>query len=420
MVSVKEASARLRCTRQPNPQGALTALSFFSGAMGLDIGLTQAGFETCLASEIDRQTIATIRQNRPEIPVIGDIRNYSEKDILNISGSLDGEKIDVMVGGPPCQAFSTAGKRQGFHDDRGNVFLHYVDLICRIRPRFAVIENVRGLLSAPLRHRPHGQRGRNFPPLSADEQPGGALKEIMLRLKSAGFHVSFNLYNAAIFGTPQIRERVVLICARDHAVIPYLEPTHANDDSQGLAPLRTFRSVTSDLKSHEHVYFPEKRKRFYRLLRAGENWQDLPDHLQREAMGKSYYSSGGRTGFFRRIAWDRPAPTLVTHPAMPATDLAHPEDLRPLSVEEYKRIQEFPDHWIITGKTLDKYRQIGNAVPVGLGRAIGLHLRKIINGDAISPPNGVTYSRYKGCDHHTWMTKHGLGDENQLDFDLKL
>ena len=381
----------------------LNALSFFSGAMGLDIGLEQAGFETCLASEIDRQAIATIHKNLPEVPVIGDILDYNHKDILNISGFSDGEKIDLMVGGPPCQAFSTAGKRQGFNDKRGNVFLHYVDLICKIRPRFAVIENVRGLLSAPLQHRPHSQRGAGFPELSAEEQPGGALKEIILRLKAAGFNLSFNLYNAAMFGTPQVRERVVIICSQHYEIIPYLEPTHSDNEIDGLPRTRTFREVTSDLVSHEHIQFPEKRKRFYRLLGPGENWRSLPDDLQKEAMGKSYYSSGGRTGFLRRIAWDKPAPTLVTHPAMPATDLAHPEELRPLSVEEYKRVQEFPDEWEIIGTTLNKYRQIGNAVPVGLGRAIGLHLQKIQNNQPIAQFSGFRYSRYLGCDHKTWM-----------------
>ena len=403
---------------RPRNRGKLNALSFFSGAMGLDIGLEQAGFETCLASEIDRQTIATIHKNLPEIPVIGNILDYSHKDILNISGFLDGEKIDLMVGGPPCQAFSTAGKRQSFNDERGNVFLHYVDLICKIRPRFAVIENVRGLLSAPLHHRPHNQRGAGFPKLSAEEQPGGALKEIILRLKAAGFNLSFNLYNAVMFGTPQVRERVIIICSRDHEVIPYLEPTHSNNKIDGLPRIRTFKEVTSDLISHEHIEFPEKRKRFYRLLGSGENWRSLPDDLQKEAMGKSYYSSGGRTGFLRRIAWDKPAPTLVTHPAMPATDLAHPEELRPLSVEEYKRVQEFPDEWEITGTTLHKYRQIGNAVPVGLGRAIGLHLQKIQNNQPIVQFDGFKYSRYLGCDHETWMEKNGLAEGMQLELPI--
>jgi DNA (cytosine-5)-methyltransferase 1 len=393
---------------------SMNALSFFSGAMGLDIGLKQAGFEVCLASEIDKHTISTIRANLPELPIIGDVRNYQAKDILSISGFESGENIDLIVGGPPCQAFSTAGKRLGFNDERGNVFLHFVDLICTLRPKFAVIENVRGLLSAPLVHRPHNQRGRGFPALTHEERPGGALKEIVRRFKKAGFSVSFNLYNAAIFGTPQVRERVVIICSRDGTEVPYLCPTHSDNSTYGLKPLRTFREATQDITEHEFIEFPEKRKRFYEMLGPGQNWRDLPPEMQKEAMGQSYYSSGGRTGFLRRISWDKPSPTLVTHPAMPATDLAHPEELRPLSVQEYKRVQDFPDDWVIAGKTLHKYRQLGNAVPVGLGKAIGFHLQQITIGSTIPKPDpNFRYSRYLGCDHHTWLRKNNFEEEGQ-------
>lgn len=397
------------CVNKNNSGKKLKALSFFSGAMGLDIGLEKEGFETCLAAEIDKYAVATIQKNMPNVPVIRDVLDYSASDILAISGFNDGENIDLMVGGPPCQAFSTAGKRQGFNDERGNVFLHFVDLICNIRPKFAVIENVRGLLSAALVHRPHHLRGRGFPPLNIEEQQGGALKEIILRLENAGYNVTFNLYNAAVFGTPQVRERVVLICSREGKSIPYLEPTHSIDGTGGFKKMVSFREATAGIESHEYIEFPEKRKRFYKMLKSGENWRNLPEELQREAMGKSYFAKGGRTGFLRRIAWNKPAPTLVTHPAMPATDLAHPEELRPLSIEEYKRIQQFPDDWEIIGTTLHKYRQIGNAVPVGLGRAIGKRVRSLEKNENIENLwNNYRFSRYIGCDHITWKKKHEL------------
>lgn len=96
------------------------------------------------------------------------------------------------------------------------------------------------------------------------------------------------------------------------------------------------------------------------MLKPGENWRNLPKELQPEAMGNSYHLGGGKTGFYRRLDWDSPSPTVVTHPAMPATELAHPTENRPLSIQEYKRIQEFPDDWVIEGSLLDKYKQIGN------------------------------------------------------------
>ena len=97
----------------------------------------------------------------------------------------------------------------------------------------------------------------------------------------------------------------------------------------------------------------------------------MPQKLQKEALGNSYYAGGGKTGFLRRLAWDKPAPTLVTDPSMPATDLAHPELNRPLSIEEYKRVQEFPDDWKLAGNLRYQYKQIGNAVPPLVAKTFG-------------------------------------------------
>lgn len=385
----------------------MKGLSFFSGAMGLDLGLEQAGIETLLVSEIDKFCQETIRHNKPEIPILGDIRDYTARDIRNILGIGTSQTIDLVSGGPPCQAFSTAGRRKGFEDQRGNVFLKYIDLISELQPTYAIIENVRGLLSAPLIHRPHHLRGKNHPPLTPDEQPGGALNHIIQRLETAGYSISFNLYNAANFGTPQIRERVVMLCSRK-GIMPYLEPTHAPTDAFKLPLWKTFKEGIKGLNASqaEYIPFPEKRLKYYRLLQSGQYWKHLPEELQKQALGNAYYSGGGKTGFLRRLAWDKPSPTLVTHPAMPATDLAHPEELRPLSVQEYKRIQQFPDDWTLCGKTIDKYRQIGNAVPIGLGEAIGRLLSKHHQQQPIQTIPHFPYSRYKNTDDQSWRIEH--------------
>lgn len=378
------------------------ALSFFSGAMGMDIGLEKAGFEVVFASEIDNACRKTILKNKPDINLIGDIRNYFPEEIKSIAGLEPEDEIDLIVGGPPCQAFSTAGKRKTFEDERGNVFLNFIDIIIKLRPRFAVIENVRGLLSASLR--PKSKKNKPDGTLTYEELPGGALKHIINQLELGGYSVSFNLYNAANFGTPQKRERIVIICSRDGDKPPFLEPTHSEHGDFGLLKWKIFKDAVKDLPAddHDYVKFPEKRLRFYKYLKPGENWRNLPDELKQEAMGASYFSGGGKTGFFRRLCWDKPSPTLVTHPAMPATDLAHPVELRPLSVQEYKRLQEFPDNWIIEGSILEKYKQIGNAVPVGLGIAIGNLLIKLINEEDINALPGFQFSRYNGTDDKTW------------------
>ena len=380
------------------------ALSFFSGAMGMDIGLEKAGFKTLLACEVDNACRKTIKKNRPEISLIGDLLDYNPKEIKSKAGLNKYDEIDLIVGGPPCQAFSTAGKRRGFEDARGNVFLSFIDLIISLKPKYAVIENVRGLLSAALVHRPHSERGPDFPPLSRQEKKGGALAHILKQLKDAGYAVSFNLYNAANFGTPQKRERVIMICSRNGKKAPFLTPTHSKTGLYNLPTWNTFRDAVKSLGKIEHHYikFPEKRLKYYRMLGPGENWRNLPVELQKAALGKTYYSGGGRTGFFRRLSWDKPSPTLVTHPAMPATDLAHPVEDRPLSIEEYKRIQEFPDPWQIEGSLLEQYKQVGNAVPVGLGYSVGIHLMKLLKGEKEFFSKPFPYSRYSNTSETEW------------------
>lgn len=193
--------------------------------MGLDLGIEAAGFDIRLACEFDKYCRQTILLNCPKTALLGDINDYSAAQIL-AAAQLKAEEVDLMVGGPPCQAFSTAGKRKAFNDDRGNAFLKFIDLAIEIQPRFLVIENVRGLLSCPMDHRPHSQRGLASPDLSLDEMKGGALNFVLCLLRKAGYSCTFNLYNSANFGTPQTRERVIIICSRDGSAAPFCsQPT---------------------------------------------------------------------------------------------------------------------------------------------------------------------------------------------------
>lgn len=380
------------------------ALSFFSGAMGLDQGIERAGFEIRLACEVDKYCRQTIALNKPDMALIGDINNYSADEVLSFAGLSRSDDVDLIIGGPPCQAFSTAGKRNGFNDIRGNAFLTYLDIALNIKPKILIIENVRGLLSCPMQHRPHEMRGSDYPDLSLDELPGGALNFVLSIIEKNGYSYSFNLYNSANFGTPQIRERVVIICTRDGIKPPFLIPTHAENGEMGLMQWKTFREATKNIKEHHHLNFPEKRLVYYRMLKEGQNWRSLPKELQKEALGKSYFAGGGKTGFLRRLAWDKPSPTLVTHPAMPATDLAHPEEDRPLSIEEYKRLQEFSDHWQLAGPLIEQYKQVGNAVPASLGFAIGSLAMSLLKKEPIATLMNFNYSRYKITSDVEWNT----------------
>jgi DNA (cytosine-5)-methyltransferase 1 len=226
-------------------------------------------------------------------------------------------------------------------------------------------------------------------------------------LRSGGYEISFNLYNAANFGVPQSRERVILICSREGGKVKHLMPTHAADGSFGLPKWQTLKTAFEGLdpKVGDHAEFPEDRLRFYRLLTSGQYWKHLPKELHREAMGGSLDSGGGKTGFYRRLDWEKPSCTLVTSPTMPATDICHPVEDRPISVQEYMRIQQFPDDWKVCGSITDQYKQIGNAVPVGLGKAVGAAIISHMKGKQKSPPEGFPFSRYKDTDELSWEIK---------------
>ncbi|MEI6414053.1 MAG: DNA cytosine methyltransferase [Pseudomonadota bacterium] len=392
--------------RVPGTLPEIKALSFFSGAMGLDQGLEKAGIPLLLACESDKTCRRTITTNRPDIALLGDVWQYRAGDIRAAAGLASKDEIDVMAGGPPCQTFSTAGARRGFKDVRGNALLRYVDLILELRPKYAVLENVRGLLSAPMSHTPHVMRGEGWTP-GSEECPGGALMHVLGLLRGGGYGVSFNLYNAANFGVPQSRERVILLCSRDGEKLPHLMPTHSREGAFGLPKWRTLREALEGVnpRAGDHEEFPEDRLRFYRMLGPGQYWKHLPHELHREALGGSFDAGGGKTGFLRRLDWNKPSCTLVTSPTMPATDICHPDEHRPLSVQEYLRIQQFPDNWIVCGALADQYRQIGNAVPVGLGEAVGRAILAHRAGRNESPPIGFPFSRYKDTDEVSWETR---------------
>ena len=379
----------------------IKALSFFTGAMGLDLGLKKAGINTILTCESEKFIRETIQLNNPKLKVLEDINKYSAEDIRKAAGLSKNEKIDLIVGGPPCQAFSTAGKRLSVNENRGVVFFKYLELIKQLNPTYFVIENVRGLLSVPLKHIPHNNRTKKLKPV---EEKGGTLLSILDYLKKCGYKVSFNLYNSANFGTPQTRERIVIIGNKDEK-LPYLSPTHSQYGEFGLKPWNTFKSAVKGLHNinHEHVNFPESRLKYYRKLKEGQNWRNLSLKLQKEALGKSFYLGGGKTGFLRRLAWNKPSPTLVTDPMMPATDLGHPVEDRPLSIQEYKRIQEFSDNWKLSGNLRNQYKQIGNAVPVSLGKAIGKLIMQHMLKKKIRVINNFKYSRYLNTSDQDWQ-----------------
>ena len=373
----------------------MIAISLFSGAMGLDLGIEKAGFDIRVCVEMDKWAVQTIRANK-NIPVIDrDINTVSTDELLSVA-NLNKEDVTLVFGGPPCQAFSTAGKQRGLADFRGNVVIQFIRVVSDILPPFFLLENVRGLMSAKL----------NYVPLDYLEYDniktikGSVLQLITNEFKKLGYNISYALLDAANYGVPERRERLVIIGHLGER-IPIPSPTHSKDGSFDTLKWSTLRDAIGDLESRENLHYIPLRPKslpYLRMLKEGQNWRNLPPETAREAMGKAYDLAGGKTGFLRRLKYDEPAPTLVTSPTMPATLLCHPTKLRPLSVEEYARIQQFPDDWVFQGRIETIYKQIGNAVPIGLGYAVGRQVMNYILGHVDmneEARNHIPYSRYK-------------------------
>lgn len=373
-------------------------ISLFSGAMGLDIGMHMTDrFELLAAVEKIPAFCATIRANteagklggRPLV-FEGDITDIDPHDVMCAVGLKPGE-LDVLVGGPPCQSFSTAGRRGTTQDPRGTLlwqFLRYVDVM---RPKFFVMENVRGLISAALKHRPIAERGLR--PLDHEEEPGSVVQLFardLQALEGAKYYMDAFEVNSVNYGAPQIRERVLFVGNRFNAQVDFPSPTHVNPAEVGSGaslqgslleedaprsgiPWKTLGDALAGLVDDQPqvMDFSERKKHFLSLIPQGSNWRSLPEHLQQESMGKAWFAKGGRSGWWRRLTLDLPSPTLVTLPNHASTSLCHPTETRALSVREYARIQEFPDNWEFKGTLAEQYTQIGNAVPTRLGFVVG-------------------------------------------------
>jgi DNA (cytosine-5)-methyltransferase 1 len=366
--------------------------------MGLDIGLEKTGrFEVIACVEKEKAFADSIEANKKAGRILGrpvvlhrDITQLEPAELMAAVGIRPGE-LDLLVGGPPCQSFSTAGKRGTVQDRRGTLLWQFLRFVEVLRPKFFLMENVRGLLSAALRHRPIAERPeKGGLPLEPDEQAGSVVRAFagdLHRIAAAKYHMDCFEVNAVNYGAPQLRERALFIGNRFNAVVEFVTPTHAapkNANAGDTLPLfaaseadalpwRTLGEALAGLTDPNPVVmdFSPRKKRYLALVPPGSNWRSLPLELQKESMGKAWIAKGGRSGWWRRLTFDLPCPTLVTMPNHAGTSLCHPTETRALTLREYARIQEFPDDWEICGTPAEQYAQVGNAVPVRLGEVAG-------------------------------------------------
>ena len=321
----------------------VTAIELFAGAGGLALGLEQAGIKTVEYVEFDKACCETLKMNRPEWNVICD-------DIHNVDFTEYRDKVDIVTGGFPCQAFSYAGKKLGFEDTRGTLFHEFARCVQEVQPKMFLAENVRGLVS---------------------HDKGRTLETIINVFESLGYHTQQKILNACYYGVGQKRERIVIIGIRNDLDIHFEYP-------QPDEEWTTLRTALKDCPDSQGESYSERKRKVMELVPPGGCWVDLPEDVAKDYMGKSYYSGGGRRGMARRISWDEPCLTLTTSPSQKQTERCHPEETRPFKVREYARIQSFPDEWEFCGGMGDQYKQIGNAVPVEMARRVGVQLKKTV------------------------------------------
>jgi len=353
-------------------------LDLFAGVGGLSYGFAHdEDFEILAANELLSDMAQAYSLNHPTVKMYNcDIKDFGIKNLDLDLGIKEGD-IDLIVGGPPCQAFSTVGKRL-IGDPRGQLFQEYYRVLEELKPKTFLFENVKGLLSM---------------------QKGELLKTILSLFESLGYRVKYEVLNSADYGVPQIRERVIIIGTKLKQDFEYPKPTHSstNDNNifnQDLKPYLSLSEAISDLpfiKSNEESfeYSSSHKNKFQELMRARAP-KKLMDHNAPKNNDKlvklmEHLPDGGtpldipeelrpKSGFkntYCRLWWERPAPTITRNLSTPSSSRCiHPKTPRPLTTREGARIQCFPDNYIFYGSRSSRNLQIGNAVPTFLSIAL--------------------------------------------------
>lgn len=353
-------------------------IDLFAGVGGLSYGFSQLPqFNIVAANEIEKNISIAYTLNHPNVTMLNcDINNLTE-DILK--KALKEQKVDVVVGGPPCQSYSTLGKRQ--NDERANLFMQYKRVLKILQPKAFVFENVVGMLSM---------------------NKGNLFKQIQAEFEELGYTLQHKVLDAVDFGVPQHRERVILVGFKGKNTFVYPTPTHGD----GLKPYVTLQDAIGDLpklesgekKSHyaagitneflkfvrtegatvveEHMA-PRNGEHLIKIMKAlkdGQSKEDLPEEIR----PKSGY---GNT--YAKLWWNKPSTTITRNFACPSSSRCiHPRDSRAMSIREGARLQSFPDDYKFYGSDGMKRLEIGNAVPPLLSVAIAQQMLEALKNQA--------------------------------------
>lgn len=343
-----------------NKQHGYNVIDLFCGAGGFHIGFENVGCSIRLCVDNNFLVEKTHGKNFPHIPFINkDISLISTKDIKNHCA----ENVDIIIGGPPCQGFSTIGNRvssdpnrRNQSDSRNELVLAYAKIISNLRPKFIVMENVKGILTA---------------------KSGEYLNIVLSQLRRAGYNIDYKLLNMADYGVPQIRERIIILGNNIGLPVLFPKPTHSDNPEDNLLPWNTCWSVLHDLEkidddpSFNHVVLKHTSTNIerYKLIPEGGRLPEasLPQELYRKNFGNTY----------KRLSRNRPALTMV-----PGNDAfpIHPTLDRSLTVREAARIQTFADTMIFEGNRRQQGHQVGNAVPPMFSEQLASFIIKQLKG----------------------------------------
>ena len=314
--------------------GKFTVISLFAGCGGSSLGYKLAGFNELLAIDFNNNAVETFKLNFPKVPVwLKDIRKIKGQEILDFVHIKKGE-LDILDGSPPCQGFSTAGKRE-VQDKRNDLVKEYIRFIEELQPKVFVMENVSGMIKGYIK---------------------GLFIEYIKKMKSLNYKVKVKLMNTMYYNIPQARQRLIFIGVRKDLD---LEPSYPIPNRQVIIVRQAFKNIYNSKEEIEEAYkrTPNYIKPYLQLMRAGE---------RAEKYTHTYFNH-------RRTFLDKPSCTLMKTP-----NIYHYKENRLLTISEMKRLSSFPDSFIFTGSYLNKCNRIGNAVPPLFMKAIAENIKENI------------------------------------------
>ena len=316
---------------------SFTFIEVCSGGGGLSSGLIKSGFVPLLLNDNNIDCCKTLIKNHPCTNVI-----LSSMEKIDYSKYID--KIDLLTGGVPCQSFSQAGLRKGLNDQRGDLIIKFIDIINLVKPKIFMIENVKGLLT---------------------HDKGNTIKKIidMININNL-YNVNYKCLDASKYNVPQKRERVFIVGVLKNINSSFIFPEESVNK-------KVLKDVLCDVPSSNGLKYTEKKIKLFKMIPPGGCWINLPENLQKEYLGNSFFSGGGKRGILYRLSMEKPSLTLLCTPSQKQTERCHPLEERPLTIREYARIQTFDDDYEFIGSINSQYKQIGNAVPVELAKQMG-------------------------------------------------